>query len=82
MMRSEERRGSEPDRPERFPAKWKPVRVKKTRQNTKIASRSSIGCLAQVPTRAGMGSVAFRFRRLPVRINMAPSTVNRSSCSE
>jgi hypothetical protein len=36
----------------------------------------------QVPARAGTGSAAFKFKRLPVRISAAPSTVNMSSRSE
>src|SRR5260370_36970301 len=47
---------------ERFPAKWTPVRVKKTRQNKKLEPRSdSIGTEKALAARAELRPVQFFF---------------------
>ena len=47
---------------ERFPAKWTPVRVKKTRQNKKLEARSdSIGTEKALAARAELRPVQFFF---------------------
>src|SRR5712671_1958504 len=49
---------------ERFPAKWTPVRVKKTRQNKKLEPRSdSIGTEKALASRPGRGAAFFTLLR-------------------
>src|SRR6185437_11951824 len=56
--------------------------VRDLNHSAAIPDVSSGGRCGQAPARAGTGAGAFRFNRLPARIRVAPSTVNKSSRSE